>query len=88
MGQITDILEAMEFEVSHTKTKEGEFVSGDSDKGEEFSWQSCELCNSSLGGSRHQVNLIHRNNGKFDGYTEYMVCVDCMFVIEYGELPD
>lgn len=46
--------------------KEGHFVCGiepteDDPEGngyDEFSWQACELCRSSLGGSRHGVTLL------------------------------
>jgi hypothetical protein len=53
-----------------------------SDEGS-FSWQSCDVCGSSLGGDRHVghgysgENLIH-----FD------MCVDCLMYLANGEEPE
>ena len=35
-------------------------VPGGSDEDEEFSWQQCDCCGTTLGGSRHQIYFIER----------------------------
>lgn len=37
---------------------QGYLCCGDSDKDDEFSWDACECCGSSLGGSRHHLVVV------------------------------
>jgi len=52
----------------------------------EFSWQSCEMCNSSLGGSRHALAKIFPGTSQEPIY--YSVCMDCLFFAANGDLPE
>jgi len=52
----------------------------------EFSRSSCEMCGSSLAGSRHAIAKIFPGTGKEPIY--YSVCVDCLFFAANGDLPE
>ncbi len=68
-GTSSHILQAIEREVAG---KSAHFVTGiqpteddpDGDGHEEFSWQECELCRSTLGGSRHGATLVIQLDGQ------------------------
>jgi len=51
---------------------------------DEFSTNSCELCDSPLAGSRSCAVRIHPKEENL----YYAVCEDCVYVIEYGQLDD
>lgn len=50
-----------------------------------FSWRPCECCGSHLGGDREHLNAIHKPTGKA---TQYVICTDCVYYLEYGKLDD
>jgi hypothetical protein len=55
----------------------------ESDEGH-FSWQSCEVCGSSLGGDRYAAHALDK-----DGNLVHLeVCVDCLAYIANGEEPE
>lgn len=58
------------------------FVSNTGDE-DEFSYSSCDCCKSHLGGKRHEYAC---ETVEGETYLEY-VCTDCLFYIEYGDLP-
>jgi len=49
-----------------------------------FSWQPCECCGTTLGGSREHATALNLV-GKI---CEYTICTDCAYYAEYGELDD
>ena len=51
----------------------------------EFSRQPCEMCNSSLAGSRHSIAKIFPGTNQESIY--YSVCADCFFFVVNGDLP-
>ena len=57
--------------------------SGDS----EFSWQECDLCGCPLGGRRHPATILPEDSTSTN-YTPIEVCTDCVFYLEYGDVPD
>jgi hypothetical protein len=52
----------------------------------EFSWSSCDLCGSSLGGQRECVAKIYPGTDKEP--ILYSVCIDCYFFAANGDLPE
>jgi hypothetical protein len=50
-----------------------------------FSWSSCAVCGSSLGGNREPVHAVNEKNEvvHLDG-----ACEDCVYYLEYGRLDD
>ena len=52
----------------------------------EFSRQSCEMCNSSLAGSRYALAKIFPGTNQESIY--YSVCADCLFFAANGDLPE
>ena len=50
-----------------------------------FSWRSCEVCHSPLGGDRYHVNGI---NSKTNEVICFEACPDCVYYAEYGQLDD
>lgn len=50
-----------------------------------FSWQSCELCGSFLGGDRFAAHGIEGPNHEI---THYNICTDCVYYVNYGQLDD
>lgn len=49
-----------------------------------FSWQSCEICGSTLGGNRYPWHAVNDDGELLHGEC----CVDCMYYIEYSRLDD
>jgi hypothetical protein len=49
-----------------------------------FSWYPCECCGSHLGGSREYLYARDAN----DDIVQFIICVDCVYYIEYGRLDD
>jgi hypothetical protein len=49
-----------------------------------FSWSSCDVCCSSLGGDRHKAHGVDRNGD----ILHLEVCTDCLYYINYGCLDD
>ena len=49
-----------------------------------FSWSPCDCCGSSLGGDRHPAH----GRSKDDSLIHLDVCTDCLFYINYGDLPE
>ncbi len=49
-----------------------------------FSWSQCDGCGSTLGGDRHPAHGL-TNTGDI---IHLDVCVDCVFYITYGDLPE
>lgn len=50
-----------------------------------FSWRNCECCNRQLGGTRYDAKGYHRATKQV---FEYVVCSDCVYYAEYGQLDD
>lgn len=48
-----------------------------------FSWHRCDICDSSLGGSRSDSHAFY--NGAL---IHLRVCSDCVYYAEYGQLDD
>ena len=48
-----------------------------------FSWSICDCCKSNLGGKRYEYACA---TAEGDTFLEN-VCEDCLFYIEYGDLP-
>lgn len=47
-----------------------------------FSWSSCDICGSHLGGDRHPAHYCDD-----DGAINHLdICTDCLFYAEYGEI--
>ena len=49
----------------------------------EFSWSQCDICGSTLGGSRHAAHAF--DNGEL---VHLMVCVDCVMYMANGDKPE
>lgn len=49
-----------------------------------FSWQSCEICGSGLGGDRHPVHAVAADGS----ILHFDACIDCVYYMEYGRLDD
>ncbi len=54
--------------------------------GDNFSWQSCEICNRQLGGNRKTVCMTNPGHGH--EVVEVEACGDCVYFAEYGQLDD
>lgn len=51
---------------------------------EHFSWYSCPICGTHLGGNRYPVHYVDS-----DGEIEHIdACTDCVYYLEYGRLDD
>jgi len=50
-----------------------------------FSWQSCDCCNSSLGGDRHPASGY---NPETKECMEFSICADCLYYATYGTMMD
>ncbi len=50
-----------------------------------FSWRSCDVCDSPLGGDREHAHGVDKNN---DILHIHGVCTDCVYYIAYGHLDD
>ena len=50
-----------------------------------FSWYQCQLCDSGLGGDRHDAALIAP--GTDAEPIELSVCLDCLCYLANGDLP-
>lgn len=50
----------------------------------EFSVTPCPCCGSKLGGERHEFTCL-TDTGEIE---EELLCVDCLFYVELGQLPD
>ena len=50
-----------------------------------FSWSSCDLCDSGLGGDRHDAALIEAGTDREP--IDLSVCVDCLMFLANGDLP-
>lgn len=51
-----------------------------------FSWSQCDGCDSTLGGSRHAAHgFLQHERGELLIHLD--VCTDCLFYLNYGELP-
>lgn len=54
--------------------------------GEEFfSWSPCDLCNTTLGGNRHDATGV---SVAYEEVLELHVCTDCLIYMANGELPE
>jgi hypothetical protein len=49
-----------------------------------FSWSPCELCGSTLGGDREDVDVLTFSNTT----VTLAVCVDCVMYVANGDEPD
>ena len=49
-----------------------------------FSWTPCPCCGSKLGGERHEFTCLTEAG---EIVPEWL-CVDCLFYVELGQLPD
>jgi hypothetical protein len=49
-----------------------------------FSWHSCEICGSHLGGDRYPAHTIDDD----ENIVHFEACVDCVYYLEYGHLDD
>lgn len=49
-----------------------------------FSWSSCEVCSSPLGGDRHPA---HYWNDGDETVSHLSVCVDCLLYTANGDMP-
>jgi len=49
-----------------------------------FSWQSCEVCGSSLGGDRYAAHGIAANGD----ILHYDICCDCLEYLANGDIPE
>ena len=49
----------------------------------EFSYSACDCCKSNLGGKRYEYACTTAEGDTILNH----VCVDCLFYIEYGDLP-
>ena len=52
----------------------------------EFSWKSCSICKSTLGGSRHAVAVIFPGTDRPAEF--YAACYDCLAYLANGQLPN
>lgn len=50
-----------------------------------FSWTACDVCNSGLGGDRHNAHGIYSSE-KGD-YIHLDICTDCLSYFANGDLP-
>lgn len=50
-----------------------------------FSWQNCECCKRSLAGNRYDCNGYNPTTKEIQ---DYVVCEDCVYYVEYGQLDD
>jgi hypothetical protein len=50
-----------------------------------FSWRSCDCCGTNLGGSRIDANGYNPTTREVQ---EYVICTDCEYYAEYGQLDD
>jgi len=48
-----------------------------------FSWASCNVCGSGLGGNRYPVHALHK-----DEILHLEACDDCVYYLNYGRLDD
>lgn len=56
-----------------------------------FSWRECETCSSHLGGDRHRAHALMSDtpdNLQGKPLIHLDVCVDCLFYIANGDLPE
>ena len=51
-----------------------------------FSWMDCDCCGRPLGGDRTHANGFNPASKQVQG--GYLVCTDCMYYVEYGQLDD
>ena len=54
----------------------------------EFSYCECDLCRTSLGGSRHYVTALPEDTRTNDNYVSYTVCDNCYLYVCNGDLPE
>lgn len=47
-----------------------------------FSWRPCNCCGTTLGGDRQYATSYK------DGVRDYIICSDCAYYAEYGQLDD
>lgn len=64
----------------------GNLVYGGDDLG--FTWHSCDLCNSPLGGDRYSAHVLNTIEGKTEVTHDLEVCTDCIMYIANGDVPD
>ena len=55
---------------------------------DEFSWSPCDLCGSTLGGSRHNATLLPLENRTGTDCIPIQICSDCLFYVCYDDVPD
>lgn len=53
-----------------------------------FSWCECDMCRTTLAGSRHYVTALPPDPSTNDDYVSYTVCDDCYIYICNGDLPE
>lgn len=51
-----------------------------------FSWSSCSVCASNLGGERHPIVFFAK--GTTDIVHEGVCCVDCLCYLANGDVPE
>ena len=54
----------------------------------EFSYCTCDLCGTTLGGGRHYVTALPEDTRTNDNYVSYTVCDNCYFYVCNGDLPE
>jgi len=63
----------------HVAYKKGEIFEEGS-----FSWQSCDGCDSSLGGDRHSAHILDKKTGET---SHIEICSDCLCFFANGDIP-
>jgi hypothetical protein len=53
-----------------------------------FSWHSCDLCGSHLGGDRHEVVILYPGKAGLLEAETLSGCGDCLFYAANGDLPE
>jgi len=53
---------------------------------DEFSWNPCDCCGSVLGGERYTASGYNPTTREVQ--SDYVICVDCAYYSEYGQLDD
>jgi hypothetical protein len=72
--------------MKHERAEQLEALDGADDLG--FSWSSCDLCRSGLGGDRYAATALPKNPAENSDYIPLEVCGDCLCFIANGDVPD
>jgi hypothetical protein len=69
-------------------TIEDDWQPDSEDESDEFSWASCDLCNSHLGGSRHNATFFPDRSVPVRDLIPIAICVDCLMFCASGDVPE